>query len=133
MNDKKIPLSERQQGHLEKIYAREHIKPLFIPLKTEYYLDFKDGIKTEELRLYGPRWNEGTCIVGREVVLSKGYGKKDRLQGVIWRFKRQHGTLFGQSYRESIEAVYGTLDIDIACISIKNLEPLTVAKHTVLS
>lgn len=28
------------------------MKPLFIPLKTEYYQAFEEGTKTEELRLY---------------------------------------------------------------------------------
>ena len=97
------------------------MKPLFIPLKTEYYEAFKDGSKTEELRLYGPRWNDNTCQPGREVTISKGYGKKNRMKGVIWRFKKQRGDLFGSSYKSAIMAVYGTLDVDIACISIKDL------------
>jgi hypothetical protein len=93
-------------------------KPLFIPLKREFYLAFKDGTKTEELRRYGPRWNERTCAVGRQVVLSLGYGKGNRLTGKIWRFKKQHGSMFGSTYKASILNIYGTLDIDIACISI---------------
>ena len=48
-----------------------NMKPLFIPLNTEYFEAFADGSKGEELRLYGPRWNEETCKLGREVVLSK--------------------------------------------------------------
>ena len=99
------------------------MKPLFIPLKAIYYEAFKDGIKTEELRRYGKRWNLETCIVGRKVALSKGYGKQDRMIGVIWRFKKQHGFLFGATDRASILGVYGTLDIDIAVISITNLTP----------
>jgi len=94
-------------------------KPLFIPLKTEYYEAFADGSKTEELRLYGPRWNEGTCPVGRKVTLSKGYGKQNRLSGLIWKFKKQRGDLFGSTYQTAILAVYGTLDVEIACISIR--------------
>ena len=99
-------------------------KPLFIPLKTEYYEAFKSGEKTEELREYGPRWNTGTCTVGREVVISKGYGKKNRMAGTVWKFKRQHGSTFGSTYRSAIIAVYGTLDIWIACISITDLKPV---------
>jgi hypothetical protein len=91
---------------------------LFIPLKREFYLAFKDGSKTEELRRYGLRWNERTCPVGRHVVLSLGYGKANRLNGKIWRFRKQHGSTFGSTYKASILEVYGTLDIDIACISI---------------
>jgi len=99
-------------------------KPLFIPLKTEYFEAFQDGSKTEELRKYGPGWNEKTCTVGRDVVLSKGYGKHARMTGTIHRFKKQHGSLFGSTYRAAIEAVYGTLDIEIACIGISNIGAL---------
>ncbi|MCK4843073.1 MAG: hypothetical protein KAT04_14525 [Methylococcales bacterium] len=97
------------------------MKALFIPLKTEFYEAFADGSKTEELRLYGKRWNENTCTEGREVVLSKGYGKHFRLKGKIWRFKKQHGSLFGSIYKDDIKKVYGTLDVEIACISINQL------------
>ncbi len=109
----------------------ESEKPVFIPLKTEYYNKFLSGDKTEELRAYGPRWNEKTCAVGRAVTLSKGYGKHSRMSGVIWRFKKQHGALFGSEYKESILNVFGTLDINIACISINNIqqtEPEQVTK-----
>lgn len=96
-------------------------KPLFIPLNTEYYEAFACGDKSEELRLYGPRWNEKTCKVGRKVVLSKGYGKQNRMTGVIWKFKKQRGTLFGSLYKAAILKVFNTLDVDIACISITYL------------
>jgi len=102
------------------------MKPLFIPLKTEYYEAFADGSKREELRRYGPRWNERTCGVGRDVVLSKGYGKQHRMTGRIWKFNRQHGSTFGSTYKAAILAVFGTLDIEIACISIL-VEPLIKA------
>ena len=98
------------------------MKPLFLPLKTEYYRMFESGGKTEELRKYGPRWNEKTCVIGREIILSLGYGKGNRLQGTIVWFKRQHGSLFESTYRGDIQKVFGTLDIDIACISIGGLK-----------
>ena len=98
------------------------MKPLFIPLKAEYFNAFASGEKQDELRLYGPRWNHKTCIVGRPVTLAYGYGKKKRMRGVIWKFKKQHGSLFGSTYREAIQNVYGTLDVEIACISIEGLE-----------
>lgn len=97
----------------------EQQKPLFIPLKREYFEAFKRGEKVEELREYGPRWNKDTCQVGRSVVLSLGYGKQHRMTGRIWRFNRQHGSTFGSTYRADIQAVYGTLNIWIACISIE--------------
>jgi hypothetical protein len=95
------------------------MKPLFVPLKTEYYEAFADGSKREELRRYGPRWNEKTCAVGREVVLSKGYGKQHRMDGRVWKFKRQHGSTFGSTYKAEILDVFGTLDIEIACVAIE--------------
>lgn len=94
------------------------LSSLFIPLRREYYEAFATGSKTEELRLYGPRWNERTCAPGRTVTLSKGYGKRNRLTGRIWKFKKQHGTAFGNTYKAAIQACYGTLDVWIACISI---------------
>ena len=103
----------------------ESLKPLFIPLKAEYYEAFKNGSKTEELRIYGPRWNHKTCVVGRYVVLSKGYGKSNRMIGRICKFKKQHGTTFGSTYKSSINDVYGTLDVYIACISIDGLEEVS--------
>ena len=102
------------------------MKPLFVPLKTEFYEAFEDGSKNEELRLYGKRWNERTCKEGREVVISKGYGKHARMKGKIWKFKKQHGSLFGATYKEAIKKVYGTLDVEIACISITGLQPQSV-------
>jgi hypothetical protein len=94
-------------------------KPLFIPLKAEFFDAFASGRKTAELRRYGPRWNERTCTVGRPVVLSRGYGRESRLNGSVVHFKKQHGTLFGSGYKASIQRIYGTLDIEIACIDIE--------------
>lgn len=62
---------------------------LFIPLKTEYFEAFKAGTKTVEYRQYGPRWNERTCAIGRPVVLSRGYGKQQRLTGVVTEFRKR--------------------------------------------
>lgn len=62
------------------------MKPLFIPLKREFYEAFKSGIKDTEYRKFGPRWNSETCRIDRPVVLSLGYGKKNRMNGVIKRF-----------------------------------------------
>ncbi len=49
------------------------MKPLFIALKSQFYYQYKRRKKDTELRLYGNGFNERTCIVGRKVVLSKGY------------------------------------------------------------
>lgn len=95
------------------------MKPLFIPLRAIYFDAFEQGTKSDELRRYGPRWNERTCTIGRPVVLSCGYGTGRRLTGCVVRFKRQHGTTFGSTYRASIEKLFGTLDLWIACIGIE--------------
>lgn len=62
------------------------MKPLFIPLKTEYFEAFKAGTKTVEYRKFGDRWNDRTCQPGRSVILSKGYGKGNRMTGTIVSF-----------------------------------------------
>lgn len=99
--------------------STEAIRALFIPIRAEFYDAFGSGTKTDELRRYGPRWNERTCAVGRRVVLSCGYGRQARMMGRIVRFKKQHATTFGSTYKASIERIYGTLDLDIACIGIE--------------
>lgn len=87
---------------------------LFVPLKTEYYEAFRDGSKTVEYRKYGPGWNERTCRVGRLVVLSKGYGKAHRMNGVITGFSKRR-----MSSRAWLDC-YGTPGT-AACIHIKVL------------
>ena len=89
-------------------------KPLFIPLKTEFYQAFKEGRKTEEYRLYGPRWNERTCRVGRRVVLSHGYQVEGRLHGVITGFSRSTEV----TETEAWEKCYGEKEGEAACIAI---------------
>jgi len=61
-------------------------KPLFIPLKGEFYDAFESGDKRHEYRVAGPRWNADTCWIGRAVTLSRGYGKAKRLCGEIVSF-----------------------------------------------
>lgn len=68
--------------------SNEIEKPLFIPLNREHYCAFVDGSKGDEQRLYGSRWNEKTCRIGRAVLLSLGYGKQHRTTGVITSFER---------------------------------------------
>lgn len=63
----------------------EDMVPLFVPLKTEWFDRFASGEKTVEWRLFGKRWNRETCVTGRAIILSKGYGKVARLHGTIER------------------------------------------------
>jgi hypothetical protein len=120
----KIPDQNKPPAADPPYLEDEGRKPLFIPLKTEYFQAFQDGSKTEELRLYGPGWNEGTCFVGRTVVLSKGYGKQERLEGRISGFRKQPARSLSTANRKAVRAIYETLDIDIACIAITGLEPV---------
>lgn len=62
-------------------------KPLFIPLRTQWYRAFESGEKCTEYRAYGPRWNEKTCFVGRAAIISHGYGKRERLRRRVHDFK----------------------------------------------
>lgn len=65
----------------------ENMKPLFIPLKAEFFDAFQAGSKNKEYRRYGARWNEKTCPIGRPVILSRGYGKAARLAGLVTSFE----------------------------------------------
>jgi hypothetical protein len=85
---------------------------------TVYFNQFKAGTKGEELRLYGPRWNEKTCAIGRQVTLSKGYGKHERLRGVVTGFKKVSALTLSEEHQRAIALLYGSLDKPIAVISI---------------
>lgn len=99
-------------------------KPVFIPLKTEWYNAFEAGTKQHELRKYGPRWNTEACRVGREVVISCGYGKHRRMRGVINEFTRCNASELREDYRQAVMDTYGTLDLDMAVIGITDLVPV---------
>ena len=91
------------------------VKPLFIPLKTEFFNAFASGSKTVEFRQYGARWNEKTCSIGRAVVLSKGYGKTHRLTGVVCGFSADKDPTLTDDWRKC----YGRSEGFAACIHIK--------------
>jgi hypothetical protein len=96
------------------------MKPLFIPLKTEYYRDFECGMKTVEYRLYGPRWNERTCQPGRAVTLSLGYGKRERLHGIVAGFIADPLACLSGDVMREFKALFPAADwhAKVACISI---------------
>lgn len=95
------------------------MKPLFIPLKGVYFGAFLHGNKDTEYRLYGPRWSELTCPVGRAVVLSRGYGKSHRLSGTVAQFGRVWGDELPGLLRISLRAIFGTTAVWVACIRIQ--------------
>lgn len=94
-------------------------KPLFIPLKTEYYEAFADGSKDTEYRLHGKRWNRKTCWEGRAVTLSKGYGKKHRLHGVINHLWTTNTISLRPEIQKAIGEIYGEGNHEIICIEVK--------------
>ena len=71
--------------------ARMSDRPLFVPLKTQYFRAFEDGSKTIEYRRYGARWNERTAWIGRPVTLSHGYSA-GRLYGRVVSVQRVAGS-----------------------------------------
>lgn len=89
------------------------VKPLFVPLKKQYYEDFVTGNKDTEYRKYGPGWNERTCQIGRTVVISMGYGKYRRSKGIIRSFD-----VIDSSTIPSAREVYGPVKIELAAIGI---------------
>ena len=91
------------------------VRPLFLPLKHEYFEAFERGEKTVEYRVYGTRWNERTCAVGRKVVLSHGYGTKRRLRGEVTHFEKSREPLKTLAWLKC----YGHRTGDCACITIK--------------
>lgn len=90
-------------------------KPLFIPLKRAFFEAFERGDKTNEYRPYGPRWNERTCIVGRRVLLSLGYGKGKRRTGRIVALTKHDLPGFLPGW----EKCYGTRHACAAVITIE--------------
>lgn len=104
-------------------------KPLFIPVNAKFFDAFKNGTKDTEYRRLGPRWNFTTCVIGRRVTISRGYGKKHRLTGVIVDSEPNLNPEQLPGWRE----VYKS-DADVAiCIKIKldevkpllEIQPLT--------
>lgn len=93
-------------------------KPLFVPLKREYFEAFRAGAKTEEYRPEGPRWNARTCAVGRPVVLSLGYGKAHRLTGIVTGYRASVEPTKTPAWRDC----YGDRGGLAACIEIKVTE-----------
>lgn len=115
---------EVRVAELESELARSNAaeKPLFIPLRREFYDAFRDGSKTEEFRRHGARWNATTCRVGRPVVLSLGYGKRNRMAGVIAGFEVRHDPTTTDAWAKC----FGETNefTDAACIRIANLKPM---------
>lgn len=94
-------------------------RPLFIPLRREWFEAFESGDKTEEHRRHGKRWNARTCRIGRAVTLSLGYSGR-RLTGVITSF----GTRLCDA--ECDGGIYRTGE-ELAVIGITLVDPSRIA------
>jgi hypothetical protein len=95
-------------------------RPLFIPLKGEYFDAFANGTKTTEYRIYGPRWNRRTCQPGRAVTLSRGYSKRQRLTGRVTGFLAEPIECLAPDTKRELQALFGqNCAAVIACISIE--------------
>lgn len=90
------------------------MKPLFCPLKTQYFNQFKNGEKNTEYRAYGKRWNENTCAIGRIITLSHGYSG-ERLHGKITDFQIKNIS----NTNEDVMSLYRNKTELIACITIE--------------
>jgi hypothetical protein len=96
-------------------YSRD---PVFIPLKAEYFEAFERGEKTVEYRPHHPKrtvWLEENCTVGRRVILSYGYGKRRRLNGIIVSYAVDENPAKLKGWTEC----YGTKFTTAACIGIR--------------
>ena len=94
--------------------ASNNEKPLWIPLKTEYFLAFEQGHKKEEYRPLGGRWNENTCRVGRRVMLGLGYSGR-RIFGTVTSFSIERDVDSLDGWRD----VYGDNGGPAAAIGIE--------------
>lgn len=90
-------------------------RPLFIPLKREFFNAFLSGTKREEFRRHGKQWNRETCRIGRRVTLSLGYGKQARLTGTITGFRLANAPA---DVPAGWVACYGPVRTMAACITI---------------
>lgn len=90
------------------------MKPLFIPLKKEFFEAFERGDKDTEYRIYGARWNEKTCPIGRPATLAYGYTKR-RLYGVVAGFVKSEEPTKSEAWKKC----YGEKGKVAACIKIK--------------
>ncbi|WP_319502547.1 helix-turn-helix transcriptional regulator [uncultured Draconibacterium sp.] len=111
-------------------------KALFIPLKKEHFEDFESGIKTKEFRPYGKRWNEKNCRVGRQVLLSCGYGKYRRLNGIIKSFTKVPAK--DSEGRDPFYSIYGTdpdkmvAEIEITLLDLSQLNIKQKIGHRII-
>lgn len=100
---------------------------LFLPLVGWAFDAFESGEKKTEFRVYGPRWNERTCAVGRLVVLSRGYGKGHRLLGKVTSFQALDAPPDPDAWARAFGGPLGA-HAKVAAIGIEVVAPLVEVK-----
>jgi hypothetical protein len=100
------------------------VKPLFIPLRAEYFRQVEAGTKTTEYRRYGRCWHERTCVPGRPVVLSHGYSGS-RLYGRLVAFSvmRRDSDVYGP------DALLAAIEIALDPSLPESVRPDVPAEH----
>jgi hypothetical protein len=88
-------------------------KPIFVPLLSKHWVDFRDRRKSIEWRAWGARWNDLKIIPGRTIILSKGYTRA-RLHGVVINVQRVSRLLAPDAAREIYPDVEAFCAIEIA-------------------
>lgn len=58
-------------------------RPLFVPLRREWFDSFRAGTKAEEVRRVSPQFNGRRVWPGRPVILSLGYSGRQRMHGIV--------------------------------------------------
>jgi hypothetical protein len=106
VNDPMIAEAIRTPGYYVEV---RKVKPLFIPLKRQWFQEFEAGIKDTEYRPLIPRWDSSICFTGRPVTLSLGYGKHKRLSAVVAGWQR-----VGPDAHPAIRTVYPKGDYFVA-------------------
>lgn len=83
------------------------MNPLFLPLNAEHFDAFKAGTKPAEYRILGGKFNQQQIVQGRRVVLSRGYGKKDRMTGIIGQVQIKLFSALNEPLRNILIKIYG--------------------------
>jgi hypothetical protein len=78
-------------------------KPLWIPLRKEYFLAFERGEKTIEYRRHCPQWSGKHVYPGRPALLGNGYSGR-RLHAVVVKLetKVMDSQIYGPQVRLSL-------------------------------
>ncbi len=82
------------------------MKPLFLPLNAEHYNDFKEGSKAAEYRLLGGKWNQRQVVQGRRAILSCGYGKQNRITGIIGQVQIKPYSALNKLLQSTLAKIY---------------------------